>query len=246
MTPCPRCARENPPTAGFCAGCGTPLAFDDGPAPGRLDVELDLDRRRRAQESTEPELVQPPSPSEDPTGPAFEPDRSDWRIGLPEEAPEELTEPGSASDEPKPAPPARRLAAWAIDGALIAGAAIGVPAAVIGFGGLPPPAGATPCAFGSGLGMVLLLSEAFVAVVAFVYATAAHALAGATLGKRIAHLRVIDEDGRVPGPATSAARSAWAVLSLALAGAGFVPALVTPSRRALHDLLAGTRVVESP
>jgi uncharacterized RDD family membrane protein YckC len=203
VTPCPRCAHENPPTAASCAGCGTPLAFDEdpAPAPARLAVELDLDRRNRDA----------PPPTDEPEPPE----------------PPELD-----ALEPRPAPPARRAAAWAVDGGLVGAAAVLVPWAILG--------GRWES------GTVLLLSEAFVAVVAFVYATAAHALAGATLGKRIAHLRVIDEDGRMPGPATSAARSAWAVLSLALAGAGFVPALVTPSRRALHDLLAGTRVVESP
>jgi uncharacterized RDD family membrane protein YckC len=93
---------------------------------------------------------------------------------------------------------------------------------------------------------IVVPSVAFVGIVGFVYATVAHALAGATLGKRLAGIRVIGPDGRPPGFAQSAARTAWAVISLAGLGLGLLPALRSPSGRALHDLLAGTRVVEAP
>jgi uncharacterized RDD family membrane protein YckC len=86
----------------------------------------------------------------------------------------------------------------------------------------------------------------FVVVAGWAYATLAHALAGATLGKRIAGLRVVGPDGRPPSFGRSAARSAWALASLSLLGLGLAPALVSPSGRALHDLLAGTRVVVEP
>jgi uncharacterized RDD family membrane protein YckC len=227
----------NPPSAVACGGCGTPLAFADEPVPSALDLELDLDRRSRAAAPAAEAGAPPEAPDDSSQG--SEPDPSDWRIGGAAEVPE----PEAPEGEPRPASPARRLAAWAIDGALVAALAVALPAALLSFDGLPS---ASPGALGSGFGAALILCEAFVAVVAFVYATAAHALAGATLGKRIARIRVVGEDGHPPAPAVSAARSAWAVLSLALAGAGLLPALLLPSRRALHDLLAGTRVLEEP
>jgi uncharacterized RDD family membrane protein YckC len=79
-----------------------------------------------------------------------------------------------------------------------------------------------------------------------VYVTLAHALAGATLGKRLLGLRVVGPDGERPSLARSAARSALALASGALLGAGFLLALFTRSGRALHDLLARSWVVEAP
>lgn len=242
MLPCPRCARENPPSARTCGRCGTPLAFGDEPAPARLDGEVDLDRRSRTPPPSFADGGAPLAEAAPAPEPAYDPDRADWRIEPPGDAPE--VEPELEPEAgPRPASPARRIAAWAIDGALVAGLGVALPAALLSLNG---STGALPSGFGSGLGLALLLSEGFVGVVAYVYATAAHALAGATLGKWLARIRVVGPDGLPPTPAVSAARSAWAVLSLALAGAGLLPALLSPSRRALHDLLAGTRVVEAP
>lgn len=84
------------------------------------------------------------------------------------------------------------------------------------------------------------------AVALFVYATLAHALAGATLGKRLLGLRLVGPDGARPSLGRSAARSGLAVLSAALLGAGFWLALFTRSGRALHDLGASTWVVAAP
>ncbi|HSM92705.1 MAG TPA: RDD family protein [Anaeromyxobacteraceae bacterium] len=253
MAPCPRCRRENPPTAAVCAGCGTPLAFDDDPAPSPLAVELDLDRRRPGRERVESEPlrqeeVEEPS-ADDADADAEEReevDADDAEEGAAlgdagEEEPGEGADPeapvaGEAFEaDLRPASPARRAAAWAIDGALVAALAVAVPALLVatsGVGGRPPL-------------WLLLPAEGFVAVVTFVYATVAHALAGATLGKRVARIRVVGPDGAPPGIACSASRSAWAAASILLAGAGFLPALVSPSGRALHDLLAGTRVVDA-
>ncbi len=79
-----------------------------------------------------------------------------------------------------------------------------------------------------------------------VYATLAHALAGATLGKRLFGLRVIGPDGAAPSPARSAARSALAIVSAGLVGLGFLLALFNRSGRTLHDLIARTWVVKAP
>lgn len=84
------------------------------------------------------------------------------------------------------------------------------------------------------------------ALALFVYATLCHALAGATLGKRLLGLRLVASDGERPSLGRSAARSALAVGSAALLGTGFLLALFTRSGRALHDLAASTWVVEAP
>ena len=256
VAPCPRCGCENPPTARSCTRCRTPLALGEEPLPGRLDVLLDLDRRRERA----PQLEKPP-PRASPSGeaaPPFEPDRSDWELGAPVDAsvdPEvepgpatEAWEEPDAGDDPgplRPASPIRRAAAWAIDGGLLVGAAVGLPAVLLATNGAIGRAGSLAGAFAEGLSIVVP-SVGFVAVAGFVYATVAHSLAGATLGKQLVGIRVVGSDGRSPGPACSAIRSGWLLLSVALAGAGLLPALLTPSRRALHDLLAGTRVVEPP
>jgi uncharacterized RDD family membrane protein YckC len=153
--------------------------------------------------------------------------------------------PEAGGGEAAPAAPARRILAWAVDGLLVGGAGLALPTILLSAAGALGAFATLGEALAANLGVVLP-SAAFVAVAAFVYATAAHALAGATLGKWLAGIRVIGPDGAPPGLARSAARSGWALASLLLAGLGFLPALVTPSRRALHDLLAGTRVVDAP
>ncbi len=69
-------------------------------------------------------------------------------------------------------------------------------------------------------------------------------LAGGTLGKKLMGLRVVAADGSAPGFVRSLARALGWVLSTPLANFGFVIALFHPKTRALHDLLAGTYVVE--
>lgn len=246
MITCPRCGRENPPTAA-CARCGTPLALGEEPSLRPLDRRLDLDRRgpeRARAEGGGP----PPTAGAPPVGAPFEPDRSDWRIGIPDDDGKPADEPANAAmelAELEPASPRRRLSAWAIDGFIFAAAAVGLPAALLASTGALGAAPSLGAAIASGL-PIILPSEGFVAVAAFVYATVSHALAGATLGKRLVRIRVVAADGRPPGIARSAARSAWAVASLALLGLGLLPALLAGSGRALHDLLAGTRVVAAP
>jgi uncharacterized RDD family membrane protein YckC len=144
----------------------------------------------------------------------------------------------------------RRAAAWAVDAApfAIVGGALGR--------SLLREAGAGRIAAAPGLdGLLDLIARerlialsvlAAVALALIVYATLAHALAGATLGKWLFHLRVIGPDGAAPSPARSAARSALAVASAGLLGLGFLLALFTRSGRALHDLVARTWVVKAP
>lgn len=142
----------------------------------------------------------------------------------------------------------RRALAWAIDVIPFA-AGVGALARSL----LVDPAGQLPAAPGLDGVLDLLAREAgivvplavLLVVALFVYATLAHALAGATLGKWMVRVRLAGPDGRRPSMARSAARSTLAVLSAGLLGLGFLAALFTRSGRALHDVAAGTCVVEA-
>lgn len=70
-------------------------------------------------------------------------------------------------------------------------------------------------------------------------------LAGGTPGKRLLGLRVVDATGENPGLVRAFLRAAaWLFLSTPFANFGFWLALFQPRTRALHDLVAGTYVVE--
>jgi uncharacterized RDD family membrane protein YckC len=87
------------------------------------------------------------------------------------------------------------------------------------------------------LGFLLLLKLS--------YFGAFTAACGQTIGKMAAHIRVVSDD--VPlDPARAIRRTAVSAVSLLAFGAGFIPALVDPEHRALHDRVARTRVVELP
>lgn len=266
---CPRCAREAPEAARYCVGCGAPLRLRDDATPARLDRPLDLDRRqgRPGGAGLAPREAAPPG---DGIGEA---ERSRWDLGA---SPARAAEPfldgavlgaGPVAAEPEPAaaeplpdpdvdaleihvqrPPSwRRAAAWTVDAApfLAAGVAGGrsfLRAAA------PAPGGDVTALLDLAAreqGIVLSLSAA-VAIALAAYATLAHLLAGATLGKWLLGLRVVGPDGARPSPARSAARSALAIVSAALLGLGFLLALFTRSGRALHDLVARTWVVKAP
>jgi uncharacterized RDD family membrane protein YckC len=144
----------------------------------------------------------------------------------------------------------RRIAAGAVDALPFAVAGLALARSLLpeAAAGLPAPA--------TGLdGLLDLVSReraivlsvaATVTLALFVYATLAHALAGATLGKRLLGLRLVGPDGRRPSLGRSAWRAALAVVSGALLGLGFHVALFTRSGRALHDVAARTWVVEAP
>ncbi len=66
---------------------------------------------------------------------------------------------------------------------------------------------------------------------------------GQTLGKRLLGLRVISSRGHAPGPLVASVRFLTMVLSLALAGLGFLWCIFDRERRSLHDHLSGTYVI---
>ena len=85
------------------------------------------------------------------------------------------------------------------------------------------------------LGFLLLLK--------LLYFGAFTAACGQTIGKMAAHIRVVSDD--VPlDPARAIRRTVVSAVSLLALGAGFIPAIIDPEHRALHDRLARTRVVE--
>lgn len=93
---------------------------------------------------------------------------------------------------------------------------------------------------GQGLGFFVL---GLAVVVGFTYVTLAHALLGATFGKRLFGLRIVNRDGLSPSLGESFFRALAAAVSLLPAGLGYALALFDARRLTLHDRLVGTRVV---
>jgi uncharacterized RDD family membrane protein YckC len=123
----------------------------------------------------------------------------------------------------------RRALAWLVDGVPFGLAAVGLVAWL-----------------GADDARLVLQALAVVGLASFAYQTLAHGLGGATLGKRLLGLRVVGPDGQRPGPGRSALRAGLAVAGVAALGIGPLLALFTLSGRALHDLVAGTTVVDAP
>jgi uncharacterized RDD family membrane protein YckC len=83
-------------------------------------------------------------------------------------------------------------------------------------------------------------------VVPAAYFVLLHGSGGRTLGKALAGVRVVAASGEPVGYGRALARYfAW-LLSLFTLGVGFLVAAARGDRRALHDLVAATRVVRSP
>lgn len=272
---CPRCRREiADPAPDFCRDCGSPLRLADEPAPAPLETPLDLDRREAGADDTFTGFTPAgigaaaPAPPPGPGGPGdlAAPDRSRWDLGA--ELPRTGAGTGRAAAPPaadeavgavdvdvleihlRRAPPWRRAAAGLLDVLPFAAGGIALARWLVRAAGVGLPAPAT------GLDgfldlvarehVIVLSVAAAVALALGVYATLAHALAGATLGKRLLGLRVVGPDGARPSLGRSTARSALVVLSAGLLGLGVLLPLFTRSGRALHDLLARTWVVEAP
>lgn len=83
----------------------------------------------------------------------------------------------------------------------------------------------------------------FLALLAFGYVAAFTVAGGQTIGKMLLKLRVIGDDGRPIDAAGGVLRAAGCMLVPITLGLSYVPALFTSDHRALHDRLAGTRVV---
>jgi uncharacterized RDD family membrane protein YckC len=144
------------------------------------------------------------------------------------------------------AEPWRRVVAWAVDVALVAGLVVLLLLPVLGRGDLPPDWSLDAVVEGlARRGSVLLPALLLAAVLAFAYQWLCTALAGATAGKWVAGLRVVGPDGERPLPGRSAVRSLLVLPSVALLGMGGLLALFTRSGRSAHDFLSGTWVVRA-
>ncbi len=84
----------------------------------------------------------------------------------------------------------------------------------------------------------------FLATVAFGYVAAFTVAGGQTIGKMVLSLRVIGDDGRPVDAAGGMLRALGCMLVPITLGLSYLPALFTSDHRALHDRLAGTRVVQ--
>jgi uncharacterized RDD family membrane protein YckC len=85
----------------------------------------------------------------------------------------------------------------------------------------------------------------FLVLLKLSYFGAFTAACGQTIGKMAAHIRVVADDAPLD-PARAIRRTMMSSVSLLAMGAGFIPAILDPDHRALHDRMARTRVVELP
>ena len=83
----------------------------------------------------------------------------------------------------------------------------------------------------------------FLILLAFGYLAAFTVAGGQTIGKMVMNVRVIGDDGRPIDAAAGMLRAAACMLVPLTLGLSYVPALITSDHRAMHDRLAGTRVV---
>jgi uncharacterized RDD family membrane protein YckC len=133
-------------------------------------------------------------------------------------------------------PPGARAAAAAIDHLMLGGIDVAVVYFTLRMAGLPTDQWAA-------LPPVPL--AAFLLFIKLSYFCAFTAV-GQTIGKMAVRIRVVSADDH-PIDASLALRRALAgVLSAALLGLGFLPALFGSDRRALHDRVARTRVIALP
>ncbi|MEO8683150.1 MAG: RDD family protein, partial [Vicinamibacterales bacterium] len=83
----------------------------------------------------------------------------------------------------------------------------------------------------------------FLVLLAIVYFAAFTVAGGQTIGKMLMGIKVIGDDGRTVDAAGGVLRALGCALVPLTLGLSYVPVFMTADRRALHDRLAGTRVV---
>jgi uncharacterized RDD family membrane protein YckC len=134
------------------------------------------------------------------------------------------------------APPAARLIAGAIDGALLLALDLAVLHFTLAILRYP---------WSRLVELPLLPLAAFCLMLDAGYVIAFTVASGQTIGKMLTRVRVVtDESWRVP-VAQAVIRTALVPVSVLTLGLGYLPALVGSDRRALHDRLSNTRVVRA-
>jgi len=84
----------------------------------------------------------------------------------------------------------------------------------------------------------------FLGLVAIAYLSTFTAVGGRTVGKMATGVRVVTASGEPVCAAMAVRRTAASLLSVATLGLGWLPGLVGAAHLAVHDRLAGTRVVD--
>lgn len=136
--------------------------------------------------------------------------------------------------EEQTASPGARLVAAAIDNAVLFGVDAAVVYLTARMAGLPS---------GEWMSLPLAPLVAFLLLLKAGYFCAFTAVGGQTIGKMALHLRVVTLDGEPVDGVAAFQRTVIGTISAVLFGLGFLPALLAPDRRGLHDRLTGTRVV---
>jgi len=140
-------------------------------------------------------------------------------------------------------PPAgfiRRAIAYGIDSAIIAGLYFLL--LFVGLAGIRSASGVDSLYF-SGSGRIAMAAMSFLYIA---YFTFFHANGGQTPAKRILRIKVISANGSDLSLLHALLRTFGYALSFLFLGAGFFLAAIEGQKRALHDLLAYTRVVLAP
>jgi uncharacterized RDD family membrane protein YckC len=87
---------------------------------------------------------------------------------------------------------------------------------------------------------------AFLTLLKLSYFSVFTAVGGQTIGKMAARIRVVTAENGPLDAACAVVRSLAGTLSAASLGLGYVPALLGPEYRAVHDRLARTHVIALP
>jgi uncharacterized RDD family membrane protein YckC len=226
----------------------------DRPAPARApDTAGDLPLFSRS--STDRSVAPPPIPPRPPlavrrSAPARErsriPDTATLDLQFPETSARRragsiLSEENTSDADPSTAKLLRRIAAGLIDALLMASIDVAVIYLTLRVCGLTPAdvRELPPVPLGA---FLLLLAGGY--LISFTVAS------GQTIGKMILRIRVVPIPERDPGNSrvtfgSAVLRAAACLLSIFTAGLGYLPALFSHDRRALHDRLADTRVVRA-
>jgi uncharacterized RDD family membrane protein YckC len=156
-----------------------------------------------------------------------------------EEAPESVEEAAPVAvvnfSAAEPGAAGARLAAAAIDHLILGGIDVAVVyltlrLAEVDIGGWPT--------------LPLAPLATFLGLLKVAYFSAFTAIGGQTIGKMAMGLRVVTDQGGAVDGACAIRRTLAGTISTLVLGLGFVPALIGAERRALHDHLAHTRVVD--
>ena len=83
----------------------------------------------------------------------------------------------------------------------------------------------------------------FLGLIKVAYVAVFTAMGGQTIGKMAMHIRVVSADNRALSGGAALRRTLASLVSVVTAGLGYLPGLVGRDRRAIHDRLAGSRVI---